>query len=277
VGLRAGLNLLQCNLERTLPAVQRRGVALLVAVAGVLLGLTGAASAAPGAACTFRLGFATLHAALPDIVGNCLWDERHDGVTGDGLQPTTRGLLVWRKADNRTAFTDGYVTWLNGPFGVQQRLNSERFAWESGAPSIRVQVFFSHRPESLDNFEAVLPVDRTLTRVGQQVGTAALAALIEGPTPEEQAAGFFSELGGMLGGDSDCDGADFRLTIAAEGQATVRFCHATISAGVGQDARVLAEIQATLRQFPTVERVRLLARDGHCLFDLSGLDRCLGA
>jgi len=26
-------------------------------------------------------------------------------------------VLVWRKADNRTAFTDGYRTWINGPRG----------------------------------------------------------------------------------------------------------------------------------------------------------------
>src|SRR5439155_10452091 len=39
-------------------------------------------------------------------------------------------LLVWRKADNFTAFTDGYRTWVQGPFGLQKRLNTERFAWE---------------------------------------------------------------------------------------------------------------------------------------------------
>ena len=42
------------------------------------------------------------------------------------------GLLVWRKADNLTAFTDGYWTWVNGPRGLQRRLNSERFDWEGG-------------------------------------------------------------------------------------------------------------------------------------------------
>ncbi len=37
---------------------------------------------------------------------------------------------MWRKADNWTAFTDGYRTWINGPNGLEQRLNSERFPWE---------------------------------------------------------------------------------------------------------------------------------------------------
>ena len=47
------------------------------------------------------------------------------------LQQTTGGLLVWRKADNWTAFTDGYRTWINGPNGLVQRLNTERFEWEA--------------------------------------------------------------------------------------------------------------------------------------------------
>jgi hypothetical protein len=41
--------------------------------------------------------------------------------------------MVWRKADSWTAFTDGYRTWINGPFGLQQRLNTQRFPWESDA------------------------------------------------------------------------------------------------------------------------------------------------
>jgi hypothetical protein len=40
--------------------------------------------------------------------------------------------LVWRAFDNWTAFTDGYRTWVNGPLGVQQRLNTECFSWEAG-------------------------------------------------------------------------------------------------------------------------------------------------
>src|SRR5579884_727243 len=88
--------------------------------------------AAPARAqtCEFVLGFATLHSLIPRIVGECLENEHHNPVNGDGLQATTNGLLVWRKADNITAFTDGFRTWVNGPFGVQMRLNSQRFFWE---------------------------------------------------------------------------------------------------------------------------------------------------
>ena len=82
-------------------------------------------------ACQFVLGFAALRAMIPGVVGDCLEDERHNAFNGDGLQRTTGGLMVWRKADNFTAFTDGHWTWVNGPYGLQRRLNSERFEWEA--------------------------------------------------------------------------------------------------------------------------------------------------
>ena len=88
-----------------------------------------AAGAGPGT-CRFVLGFAALHDRLPNVVGACLDNEQHNAVTGDGVQHTTGGLLVWTKADNVAAFTDGYRTWLQGPYGLQERLNSQRFPWE---------------------------------------------------------------------------------------------------------------------------------------------------
>src|SRR5947209_3679138 len=67
------------------------------------------------AGCQFILGFATLRDLIgAGIVGDCLADQQFV-PNGDAQQPTTGGLLVWRKADNWTAFTDGYWTWLNGP------------------------------------------------------------------------------------------------------------------------------------------------------------------
>jgi plastocyanin len=82
--------------------------------------------------CDFVLGFRTLRDMIPEVVGQCL-ENQHFGGNGDALQQTTGGLLVWRKADNWTAFTDGYRTWLNGPFGLQSRLNTQRFSWEPDA------------------------------------------------------------------------------------------------------------------------------------------------
>src|SRR5947209_3438496 len=43
--------------------------------------------------------------------------------------------MAWRKADNWTAFTNGYETWINGPAGLARRLNTERFTWEAAAPA----------------------------------------------------------------------------------------------------------------------------------------------
>jgi hypothetical protein len=117
----------------------------------------------------------------------------------------------------------------------------------------------------------VFPVDRIAPDQG--VAGAALRALIAGPTDDEKAAGFFSELGGMLVGPSGCGGADFNLRIDA-GIATVRFCRLVTSAGVGQDGRTRSTVEATLRQFPTVQQVRLLTTDGDCVFDMSGANLC---
>jgi hypothetical protein len=80
--------------------------------------------------CQFRLGFKTLHDLIPEIVGECREDERYDPDNGDALQGTTRGLLVWRRADNLMSFTDGITTWVNGPFGLQSRASDTRFSWE---------------------------------------------------------------------------------------------------------------------------------------------------
>ncbi len=110
--------------------MKRRFVALIIA--GLLL-----LPAAPAAAaeCEFVLGFATLKTLVDaaegsDKVGACQENERFSPANGESLQQTTGGLLVWRQADNWTAFTDGHRTWVNGPVGLQSRLNAELFDWE---------------------------------------------------------------------------------------------------------------------------------------------------
>ncbi len=106
-------------------------------VAPVLAGLLLVLLAAPAASaeCKFVLGFATLKTLIdaaegPDTVGVCLENEQFHPAQGEARQQTTSGLLVWRKADNWTAFTDGHRTWINGPEGLQSRLNTELFDWE---------------------------------------------------------------------------------------------------------------------------------------------------
>ena len=115
----------------------------------VALAVSLLAAAVPGQAsdCAFALGFRALRDQRPGIVGECLDDESHDAASGNTIQHTTAhhgrgGLLVWRKADNWTAFTDGHRTWINGPNGLQDRLNPDRFIWEAGgaAPASTVPV-----------------------------------------------------------------------------------------------------------------------------------------
>ena len=119
----------------------------LVALLGFALFLLLPTSVA-AAECQFVLGFNTLRDIVGhDIVGECLEDEHYE-VNGDSLQQTTGGLLVWRKADNWTAFTDGYRTWINGPNGLQERLNTQRFAWEGDRSPVTSIVTSAHPPAS---------------------------------------------------------------------------------------------------------------------------------
>lgn len=80
-----------------------------------------------------------MHNLIPQIVGNCI-DNQAFAANGDAQQHVTGvngagGLLAWRKADNWTAYTDGYRTWINGPTGLVNRLNTgPLFPWENPTP-----------------------------------------------------------------------------------------------------------------------------------------------
>jgi hypothetical protein len=85
---------------------------------------------------SFQLGFRQLASLIPSVVGQPLEPERHDPSSGDALQSTSTGLLVWRKSDNWTAFTDGATTWIYGPNGLQTRPDDERFPWEQDGGTV---------------------------------------------------------------------------------------------------------------------------------------------
>jgi hypothetical protein len=148
-----------------------------------------------------------------------------------------------------------------------------------------IKVFFSKYPEVNTNLNAVAPVDRISPTVG--VGTFAIQLLIAGPTTTERSAGYFSELNSLFTSPSTCanlypvGGPDFTLTlnkkgnVAEAGTATLRFCRLISSPGIGADARVTAEINATLKQFSTIKKVVILTVSGHCFGDESGGDFCL--
>lgn len=148
-----------------------------------------------------------------------------------------------------------------------------------------VKVFFSKTPDSENSFNAVFPVNRVSPT--PQVETYSVQLLIAGPTPEERAAGYYSELNSLFSGASQCPsigpvgGPDFTLTLntkgaaSEQGTATLKFCRATLSPGIGADARVLADLRATLLQFATIKKVVVLNVQGHCFGDQSTQDLCL--
>lgn len=103
---------------------------LLAIALSLLLPLAATPAGAQASTCEFVLGFKSLHELDPADVGDCV-DNQYLGTNqGDQWQHTTRGLMVWRKSDNWTAFTNGYLTWINGPMGLASRLNTNRFDWE---------------------------------------------------------------------------------------------------------------------------------------------------
>jgi sporulation and spore germination protein len=246
------------RVHRRRPARRERGVApprrriKRALVAGIL-----------GAAVLLGLGVATPTAPVDqdsDVRSQSLWDAPvpdflAPAVGIRGAAPVRGGLVP--PAPPRA---------LGVP--VADRGDAEATAARRGVP---VRVFFSRRPESDSAFASVFPVPRLAP--DQAVATAALASLIKGPTAAERADGYYSELGGALTGASTCSGKDFRIALD-NGVATVRFCRSVRSGGVGQDARMRAQIEATLRQFRTIGVVRLIGSDGRCLFDPTGQDHC---
>jgi hypothetical protein len=91
---------------------------------------------APGP-CTFVLGFAFLHAQLGGIDGVCGDNEHPDpNGTGDQVQTTIKpdgslGYMVWQAFTNTMRWTDGFQTFTYSACGLQQRLNTQTFVWET--------------------------------------------------------------------------------------------------------------------------------------------------
>lgn len=146
-----------------------------------------------------------------------------------------------------------------------------------------VKVYFSRLPLSNTNFDAVFPVDRLSPT--SSTGTFAIQQLVTGPNAAESGQGYFSEIKDHLVGSSVCSPAttkagftlslNMKGTTNEQGTATLKFCQQFSSAGVGTDARAIAEINATLMQFASIKKVVILTPDSHCFGDESGTDRCL--
>jgi hypothetical protein len=153
-----------------------------------------------------------------------------------------------------------------------------------GGAGIEVKVFFSKHPETDGNVSAVFPVKRVSPT--SAVATYAVRQLIAGPTASEKGLGYFTELTTSLTGASTCGGADFQITLNTHidphtgtpsmqtGTAVLQFCRATQLAGDLVGPRIRAELDATLKQFPTITTTQILTSTGHCFDDSSGTDTC---
>jgi hypothetical protein len=160
-----------------------------------------------------------------------------------------------------------------------------RASASSSTASYPIKVYFSKSPDSLNTNTAVFPVGRVSPTIA--VGTYSLQLLIAGPTLSERSAGYFTELNTLFSGLSNCSaplpvgGPDLTLTLNMKGPfpetgtVTVKFCRTASSPGIGTDARVTAEINATLKQFSNIKKVVILTKDGHCFGDGTGKDLCL--
>ena len=147
------------------------------------------ASAPAPADCQFVLGFKTLHDLDPYAVGSCTGNQAY-AANGDAVQMTSRGMLVWRKADNFTAFTDGYRTWVNGPYGLQERLNADRFPWEGQPSAPATAPALSPNLDSMARqFFSLLNTDRKLNGLPPLALNEQLSSLAQSRAPSLLATG----------------------------------------------------------------------------------------
>lgn len=170
------------------------------------------------------------------------------------------------------------LTYQGSCFDDLQGANACLAGAQAGYP---VKVYFSKHPDSEGNFSAVFPVNRTSPDLS--VATFAVKQLIAGPTAQEQQAGYYTDLTAAINAadTSSCNGADFTITLNTrgskpeQGTATLQFCRAVSTGGIGADARIMSELQATLTQFPTIKQAVILLKNGSCFGDESGQNRCL--
>ncbi len=153
-----------------------------MARATVGLGIALAAGSAPregGAACALLPETAGLVADLePRVIGRCAAAPT-TSPNGDVTQTTTNGLVVIRRSDGRTAFTDGYRTWVDGSDGVQRRLNGERFDWEAAKPGAVVTPIAPVRPAGAVTLDECVAPGRATDTARRAPCASLLEAVIE--------------------------------------------------------------------------------------------------
>lgn len=115
--------------------------------------------------------------------------------------------------------------------------------------SMTVKTFFTTEATA-DDCSLVTAVERRIPKTSA-VGSAAIEQLLAGPTSDEVEQGF---------GTSINTGVTMKRLVIEDGVATVEFDE-TLEAGVGGSCKVMAiraQIEETLKQFPTVESVVIM-------------------
>ena len=113
-----------------------RRALLVVAPMMVAVGLEAPATTA---ACVLVPQAAALERGLERrTIGACT-SAPATAPNGDLVQPTTTGLVVVRGFDGHAAFTDGVRTWIDGPSGIQRRMNGDRFDWETATRDLALR------------------------------------------------------------------------------------------------------------------------------------------
>jgi hypothetical protein len=167
---------------------------------------------------------------------------------------------------------NGFLVGMTVITGLNLSVTPPIAAAQTGSINTRlhqVKVFFPKNPEQQSDLSYVQPVWRQSRTAN--VAQSAIAQVLAGPTRQERQQGFVAPIN--LRGASNC-GKDFTLSITLT-VARLRFCRQVVSGGVGDDARIISSLNATLKQFPTVRSVVILDQEGNCLGDMSGDNRCL--
>ena len=158
--------------------------------------------------------------------------------------PGTSGTLVLEK-NNPSGLSEQ-----DDEFRIPVRFGTTELG-ESPAEASMVQVYFGNHGMAVDakgDCEVVFPVARTVPPT-KGPARAALEALLAGPTPEEEAQGYFTGIDA---------GVRVRGLIIKNGIATADFSEELERAGDScQMSAIRAQIDASLRQFPTVQSVRI--------------------
>lgn len=142
---------------------------------------------------------------------------------------------------------------------------------------MKVWMFDFNKYNAPNQSDYLTEVTRTTAR--QDVATFGCEEIIKGPTAEEITQGLQPTFGDgnhvNFTSNSNCNGKDFTISIENK-KTTFKFCRQTQLAGDFSGGIVTEQITKTIKQFPTVDQVRVLTVNGDCLNDLSGLnqDQC---